>query len=51
MILVPQLDVIEVGEEGGTVHSEEVVTLPASTNRDQQLLVDTIEIVTGIFIM
>ena len=51
MILVPQLDVIEVGEGMDMVHSEEAVpavTLPAGTNKDQQLLVDTTEIAAGV---
>ena len=51
MISVPQLDVIEVGEGMDMVHSEEAVpavTLPAGTNKDQQLMVDTTEIVAGV---
>ena len=49
-ILVPQPDVIEVGEGMDMVHSEEApaVTLPAGTNKDQQLMVDTTEIVAGV---
>ena len=51
MILVPQLDVIEVGEGMDMVHSEEAVpavTLLAGTNKDQQLMVDTTENVAGV---
>ena len=54
MILVPQPDVIEVGEEMVMVHSEEAVpavTLPAGTNKDQQLMVDTTENVAGVTVI
>ena len=54
MILVPQPDVIEVGEEMVMVHSEEAVpavTLPAGTNKDQQLMVDTTENVAGVSVI